>query len=56
MGEGLAKSNIFVMVATLLSQFTFSVVPGEEKPISSEFIDGVTAGPLPYRALVTLRN
>ncbi|XP_043461384.1 probable cytochrome P450 303a1 isoform X2 [Leptopilina heterotoma] len=56
MGEVLAKSNIFVMVATLLSQFTFSVVPGEEKPISSEFIDGVTAGPLPYRALVTLRN
>ena len=55
MGEGLAKSNIFVIIATLLHEFTFSVVPGEEKP-TTDFIDGVTAGPTPYRALITIRN
>ncbi|XP_033222656.1 uncharacterized protein LOC117176510 [Belonocnema kinseyi] len=55
MGEVLAKSNIFVIVATLLHEFTFSVVPGEETP-TTDFIDGVTAGPTPYRALLKQRN
>ncbi|XP_046733963.1 probable cytochrome P450 303a1 [Diprion similis] len=53
-GEVLAKSNIFLLTATLLQTFTFSVVPGETKP-TIEFIDGVTISPKPYRALVNLR-
>ncbi|XP_015602519.1 probable cytochrome P450 303a1 [Cephus cinctus] len=54
MGEGLAKSNIFVITTTLLQTFRFSVVPGDKKP-STEIVDGVTAGPKPFRVLVTPR-
>ncbi|XP_015121196.1 probable cytochrome P450 303a1 [Diachasma alloeum] len=54
MGEVLAKSNIFVFTAALLQTFTFSVVPGEEKPTTG-FTDGVTASPLPFRVLITRR-
>ncbi|KAL6256516.1 hypothetical protein P5V15_012629 [Pogonomyrmex californicus] len=56
MGETLARSNIFIITATLLQAFTFSVVPGESRPSTQEFVDGATAGPKPYRALVTLRT
>ncbi|KYM83976.1 hypothetical protein ALC53_05594 [Atta colombica] len=55
MGETLAKSNIFIIIATLLQAFSFSVVPGESRPTTQDFVDGVTAGPKPYRALVSLR-
>ncbi|XP_043289882.1 probable cytochrome P450 303a1 isoform X2 [Venturia canescens] len=54
MGEVLAKSNIFVFTAGLLQNFVFSVVPGEEKP-TPVFTDGVTAGTLPFRVLVSRR-
>ncbi|XP_011310802.1 probable cytochrome P450 303a1 [Fopius arisanus] len=54
MGEVLAKSNIFVFTATLLQTFTFSVVPGEEIP-TTDFTDGVTASPLPFKVLITKR-
>lgn len=56
MGEILARSNIFVITATLLQTFSFSVVPGEPRPSTQDFVDGVTAGPKPYRALVSLRT
>ncbi|XP_012222204.1 probable cytochrome P450 303a1 [Linepithema humile] len=56
LGEVLAKSNIFVITAALLQAFTFSVVPGEPQPSTQEFVDSVTGGPKPYRALVTLRK
>ncbi|KAG5343836.1 CP303 protein, partial [Acromyrmex heyeri] len=55
MGETLARSNIFIITATLLQAFSFSVVPGEQRPTMQDFVDGVTAGPKPYRALVSLR-
>ncbi|XP_012256777.2 probable cytochrome P450 303a1 isoform X2 [Athalia rosae] len=55
MGELLAKSNIFLLTAALLQKFKFSPVPGEDKPLV-EFVDGVTACPKPYRALVTFRS
>jgi len=55
MGEILAKSNIFIITATLLQAFSFSVVPGEPRPSAVNFTDGVTASPKPYRALVSLR-
>lgn len=56
MGEILARSNIFVITATLLQAFNFSVIPGEPRPSTQDFVDGVTAGPKPYRALVSLRT
>ncbi|XP_012153072.2 putative cytochrome P450 303a1 [Megachile rotundata] len=56
MGENLARSNIFIITTALLQAFTFSVVPGEEKPSSTDFIDGVTGGPKPFNALVSLRT
>lgn len=55
MGEVLARSNIFIITATLLQAFNFSVVPGEARPSTQDFVDGVTAGPKPYRALISLR-
>ncbi|KAK2577857.1 hypothetical protein KPH14_001120 [Odynerus spinipes] len=56
MGETLARSNLFVVTSTLLQKFTFSVVPGEQKPSTRDFVDGVTTGPKPFRVLVTLRT
>nr|XP_012153072.1 PREDICTED: probable cytochrome P450 303a1 [Megachile rotundata] len=56
MGENLARSNIFIITTALLQAFTFSIVPGEEKPSSTDFIDGVTGGPKPFNALVSLRT
>ncbi|KAG5309487.1 CP303 protein, partial [Acromyrmex insinuator] len=55
MGETLARNNIFIIIATLLHAFNFSVVPGEPRPTTQDFVDGATAGPKPYRALVSLR-
>ncbi|XP_012279451.1 probable cytochrome P450 303a1 [Orussus abietinus] len=55
MGEMLAKSNMFVIISALLQAFTFSVVPGEEKP-PIDIVDGVTPYPKPYRVLISLRS
>ncbi|KAK0166782.1 hypothetical protein PV327_004267 [Microctonus hyperodae] len=55
MGEVLAKSNIFVFIATLLQAFTFSVPSIEETP-TTEYTDGVTASPLPFKVLLTKRS
>ncbi|XP_076622110.1 putative cytochrome P450 303a1 [Colletes latitarsis] len=55
-GEKLAKSNIFVITTALLQAFTFSPVLGEKKPSSQDFVDGVTAGPKPFKVLVSLRT
>ncbi|KAL6425593.1 hypothetical protein ACFW04_009618 [Cataglyphis niger] len=56
MGEILARSNIFIITATLLQAFSFSVIPGEPRPSTQDFVDGVTSTPKPYRALVSLRT
>ncbi|XP_050460249.1 probable cytochrome P450 303a1 [Cataglyphis hispanica] len=56
LGEILAKSNIFIITATLLQAFSFSVIPGEPRPSTQDFVDGVTSAPKPYRALVSLRT
>ncbi|KAK5640553.1 hypothetical protein RI129_011364 [Pyrocoelia pectoralis] len=53
MGETLARANVFLIVACLLQNFTFTALPNE--PPSPDFVDGVTPGPKPFRALVTLR-
>ncbi|KAL2728797.1 putative cytochrome P450 303a1 [Vespula squamosa] len=56
MGETLARSNLFIVITTLLQKFTFSVVPGKPKPSTSDFLDGVTAGPKPFKVLVTAKT
>ncbi|XP_067211292.1 methyl farnesoate epoxidase-like [Linepithema humile] len=54
-GEMLARSNIFIIIATLLQNFSFSVVPGEPQPSTQDFIFGATPCPKPYKALISLR-
>ncbi|XP_033330973.2 putative cytochrome P450 303a1 [Megalopta genalis] len=56
MGENLARSNLFIITTALLQEFTFSTVPGEKKPSTKDFVDGVTSGPKPYRVLISLRT
>ncbi|XP_043672018.1 probable cytochrome P450 303a1 [Vespula pensylvanica] len=56
MGETLARSNLFIVITTLLQKFTFSVVPGEQKPSTLDFHDGVTAAPKPFKVLVTAKT
>ncbi|XP_011495186.1 PREDICTED: probable cytochrome P450 303a1 [Ceratosolen solmsi marchali] len=55
LGEVLAKSNMFMIMAALLQNFTFAPVPGEEPP-RNEYTDGVTASPKPFRVLMTKRT
>ncbi|XP_044259444.1 probable cytochrome P450 303a1 [Tribolium madens] len=54
LGETLARANVFLFTASLLQHFNFSIVPGS--PPTTECIDGVTPGPLPFKALVTPRD
>ena len=54
LGEVLAKSNMFVIMAALLQAFTFSPVPGEEP--TEDYNDGVTASPKPFKVLLSLRT
>ncbi|XP_076679748.1 putative cytochrome P450 303a1 isoform X2 [Andrena cerasifolii] len=56
MGENLARSNLFIIVTSLLQMFTFSMVPGEKPPTPLEFTDGVTASVKPFKAVVSLRT
>ncbi|KAB0792386.1 hypothetical protein PPYR_14345 [Photinus pyralis] len=53
MGETLARANVFLIIACLLQTFNFTALPSE--PPTTDFIDGVTPGPKPFKALVTLR-
>lgn len=55
LGETLAKANVFLLTTFMLQNFNFSVPPGEPSP-STEAIDGVTAAPKPFNALITLRS
>jgi cytochrome P450 len=54
LGESLARANIFLFTSALLQHFNFSISPG--CPPSTECIDGVTPGPLPFKALITPRK
>ncbi|KAJ3662579.1 hypothetical protein Zmor_006920 [Zophobas morio] len=54
LGETLARANVFLFTSALLQHFNFSIPPG--CPPTTECIDGVTPGPLPFQALVTLRD
>ncbi|KAK9880868.1 hypothetical protein WA026_013195 [Henosepilachna vigintioctopunctata] len=54
LGEALARANLFLLTATMLQNFDFSVPPGHK--ISMECTDGVTPGPKPFKALITLRT
>lgn len=56
MGETLARSNLFIMTSALLQRFTFSVVPGEQRPSTLDFVDGVTAGIKPFKVLISTRT
>ncbi|EFN75914.1 probable cytochrome P450 303a1 [Harpegnathos saltator] len=56
MGETLAKRNIFLITAALLQAFNFSVAPGEPRPSSQDYTDGVTPSPIPYKALISPRT
>lgn len=53
LGETLARANIFLFVSTLLQRFTFSIVP--EHPPVADWRDGVTPGPLPFKARIRAR-
>nr|CAD7398393.1 unnamed protein product [Timema poppensis] len=55
MGETLAKSNVFLFMAALLQNFTFSIPVGAMPP-STEAVDGVTPSPRPFQALVLPRT
>nr|CAD7588588.1 unnamed protein product [Timema genevievae] len=55
MGETLAKSNVFLFMAALLQNFTFSTPVGTMPP-STEAVDGVTPSPRPFQALVLSRT
>ncbi|RZC40009.1 cytochrome P450 303a1 [Asbolus verrucosus] len=54
LGESLARANVFLFTSALLQHFNFSIPPGI--PPTRECIDGVTPGPLPFKALVTPRD
>ncbi|KAI4502050.1 hypothetical protein M0802_002732 [Mischocyttarus mexicanus] len=56
MGETLARSNLFIVIVSLLQRFTFSVIPGEQKPSALNIVDGATAGLKPFKVLVTSRT
>ncbi|XP_022902146.1 probable cytochrome P450 303a1 [Onthophagus taurus] len=57
MGETLAKGNLFIFMAALLQHFDFAIPHGSEPTIvETDFLDGVTPGPKPYKALITLRS
>lgn len=54
-GEVLARSNLFLMLTTLVQNFYFEVPLGHDLP-SDEPIDGLTASVNDYEALIILRN
>lgn len=54
MGEMLAKSDLFLFIATLLQNFSFLVPPGHPVP-TAEPLDGATASVRQYTALLVNR-
>ncbi|XP_064639466.1 cytochrome P450 2U1-like [Lineus longissimus] len=54
-GESLARMETFLIFATLLHKFTFSLPPGEAEP-SLEPVVGLTMSPAPYRTLISKRR
>ncbi|XP_017774947.1 PREDICTED: probable cytochrome P450 303a1 [Nicrophorus vespilloides] len=55
LGESLARGNLFIFIASLLQNFNFSVPEGHPKPCT-DAQDGVTASPVPYKGLISLRS
>lgn len=55
LGEPLARNTIFLFVTALIKTFDLRPVPNEALP-TLEPIAGVTLGPQPFRAVVTLRH
>lgn len=55
LGEPLARNTIFLFVTALVKTFDLRPVSNEALP-TLEPIAGVTLGPQPFRAVVTLRN
>ncbi|KAG5862566.1 hypothetical protein JTB14_032408 [Gonioctena quinquepunctata] len=53
LGESLARASVFLFIATLLQNFTFSVVP--EHPPTTDWNDGITPGPKQFKARVKPR-
>lgn len=54
LGESLARANVFLFTASLLQNFNFLIAPGA--PPTTESQDGITPGPKPFKALITLRE
>lgn len=54
MGELMARSNLFLLMTTLLQNFNFNIPEGHSQP-SLEPLDGATPSVRPYEAVVTKR-
>ncbi|XP_072396455.1 methyl farnesoate epoxidase-like isoform X3 [Diabrotica undecimpunctata] len=54
LGESLARANVFIFLAVLLQNFDLNICP--EHPPTTEWIDGVTPGPKPFKARITPRK
>ncbi|XP_056637719.1 methyl farnesoate epoxidase [Diorhabda sublineata] len=54
LGESLARANVFLFIASLLQKFDFTMVPGQ--PLTTEWVDGVTPGPKPFKARIVPRK
>lgn len=54
MGELMARANLFLFIATLLQNFTFSIPAGDAMP-ADEPLDGATPSVRQYTALVQRR-
>jgi len=54
-GEPLAKTSVFLMISNILQKYTFSTVPGAEKPTTVPMI-GLNLAPFPYKALIRKRK
>ncbi|KAK9500817.1 hypothetical protein O3M35_002007 [Rhynocoris fuscipes] len=55
LGQGLARTNIFLFTASLLQNFEFKIPEGQAPP-DTKGIDGLTPSPGKYYAAVTFRN
>lgn len=52
MGEHLAKSSLFLFLASLIHTFRINVAAGEKLP-DAEGLDGITLSPKPFKVVLT---